>query len=461
MIAKLAARGASFKGAGNYYLHDKEAQSSERIAWTETVNLRTVDPERALRVMAGTAMDRDAIKEAAGIKASGRSSDKVVQTYSLSWHPDEQPTKAEMLAAARESLKALGIEDRQALIVCHSDEPHPHIHIIVNRVSPADGRLSSTSQEKLKLSRWAEDWEWQHGKIFCEQRVTNNAERDQGRFVKDRSSVSRSTFEATRSATQVLNDNRKAYEAAAELKADHRRKAAELATIGRDMHEHYRTELANLGADYQRDKAHLKAAHRAEGDVLKTEIQQAMKSAMRDLVEAQGQEKQSIAWRERSLLGRLWNAYDVGQSADDAPRRIGRTLWAAVSRSARIDHLRQPHREQRDALFHNLKRLADGRIGELRQHQIQDVRAAYNKFQAARAATLRQYDQEQQGYRHQWAERNDSKREAWRAYQAKYRPMERERLRHQRQQDNLRRIEDRAQRLSNQASRGQNNERER
>lgn len=141
MIAKLAKRGASFMGAGNYYLHDKDAQTSERVAWTETVNLRTHDPERALRVMAGTAMDREAIKEAAGIKASGRSSDKVVQTYSLSWHPDEQPTKAEMLEAARESLKALGIEDRQALIVCHNDEPHPHIHVIVNRVSPVEGLL--------------------------------------------------------------------------------------------------------------------------------------------------------------------------------------------------------------------------------------------------------------------------------------------------------------------------------
>ena len=59
MIAKLAKRGASFKGAGNYYLHDKDAQTSERVAWTETVNLRTHDPERALRVMAGTSMDRE------------------------------------------------------------------------------------------------------------------------------------------------------------------------------------------------------------------------------------------------------------------------------------------------------------------------------------------------------------------------------------------------------------------
>jgi len=196
----------------------------------------------------------------------------------------------------------LGIDDRQALIVCHNDEPHPHIHIIVNRVSPADGRLSSTSQEKLKLSRWAEDWERRHGKIFCEQRVTNNAERDQGRLVKDRSSVSRSTFEATRSATHGLNDNREARQTAAELKADHRRKAAELATIGRDMHEQYRTELAHLGADYQRDKAQLSTTHRAQRDALQTEIRRAMKGAMRDLADVQRKEQQSITFAPRPTL---------------------------------------------------------------------------------------------------------------------------------------------------------------
>ena len=461
MIAKIAKRGASFKGAGNYYLHDKDAQTSERVVWTETVNLRTHDPERALRVMAGTAMDRETIKEAAGIKASGRLSDKVVQTYSLSWHPDEQPSKAEMLAAARESLKVLGIEDRQALIVCHTDEPHPHIHVIVNRVSPADGRLSSTSQEKLKLSRWAEDWERRHGKIFCEQRVANNAERDQGNFVKDRSNVARSTFEATKAATEGLNDNRDARQAADELKADHRRKAAELAAIGLDMHEHYRTELANLGVDYQRDKARLRATHRAEQEGLQAEIRQTMKRGMRDLADAQRQKRQTMAWREKSLLGRLWNAYDVGQTADKTSRRIGRALWATVSQSARIDHLRQIHRKQRQALYQDLGRQADDRREELRQQHAQEIRSAYEKFQAARAVTLRQYDQEQQGYRRLWADRNAARRQAWFAYRARYQPLEREQQRHRRQQDNLRRLNERVQQTSSRRPRSRNGERER
>ena len=39
MIAQIAARGTSFKGAGLYYLHDKKADTSERVAWTQTRNI--------------------------------------------------------------------------------------------------------------------------------------------------------------------------------------------------------------------------------------------------------------------------------------------------------------------------------------------------------------------------------------------------------------------------------------
>lgn len=377
----------------------------------------------------------------------------MVQTYSLSWHPEEQPSKAEMFAAARESLKVLGIEDRQALILCHNDEPHPHIHIIVNRVSPADGRLSSTSQEKLKLSRWAEEWERSGGKIYCEQRVANNAERDQGRFVKDRSGVPRSTFDVARAALQGFNDNRDAQEAAAELKADQRRKAAELAAIGRDMHTHYRTELANLGADYQRDKVRLKAAHKAEQDALHAEVRQVMRDATRDLAEEQRREQRTIAWRERSLLGRMWNAYDAGRPAGSTGGRVGRTLWATISRSARLDGLRQSRVDQRQATYSDLKAWARDRTAEIRARQSQEFKANYERLQVARTSTLRQYEQEQKEYRRRWAERNQANRAAWQAFRAKYHHLERERQRHMRQQDNLRRLEDRGQQAKSRSSR--------
>ncbi len=184
MVPNVTMGGASFKGAAAYYLHDKEAETKERVAWTETMNLITSDQQKAARVMAATAMAQNELKIEAGIKATGRKLEKPVYVYSLSWHPDERPDKATMVEAARESLQALGVEDRQALIVCHNDEPHHHVHVIVNRVSMDDGRAANMRSDHLKLSRWAESWEKRHGKIWCEARVQNNERREHTNSIK-------------------------------------------------------------------------------------------------------------------------------------------------------------------------------------------------------------------------------------------------------------------------------------
>ena len=59
MVPKVAGKGRSFKGAGLYYLHDKQALTSERVQFTHTVNLPTEDAEKALGWMAHTAMRDD------------------------------------------------------------------------------------------------------------------------------------------------------------------------------------------------------------------------------------------------------------------------------------------------------------------------------------------------------------------------------------------------------------------
>ena len=90
----------------------------------------------------------------------------------------------------RKSLKALGMERHQALIVSHRDG-QPHVHVIANRVDPESGKAAGLSRSKLKLSKWAEGYEREQGKIRCPQRERNNARRGQGKRVQDR--VSRPT----------------------------------------------------------------------------------------------------------------------------------------------------------------------------------------------------------------------------------------------------------------------------
>ena len=91
----------------------------------------------------------------------------------------------------RESLRALGMERHQALVVSHRDG-QPHVHVIANRVDPESGKAAGLNRSKLKLSKWAEEYERGAGeKSRCPQRERNNARRGQGKRVQDR--VSRPT----------------------------------------------------------------------------------------------------------------------------------------------------------------------------------------------------------------------------------------------------------------------------
>ena len=187
MVPKVANLGRSFKGAGRYYLHDKQANTADRVAFTETVNLPTNDPNRAIAHMIDTATHADDLKAATGIKATGNKLKNPVYTYSIAWHPTEAPTMAHQVEAARESLRALGLSDRQALIVGHNDTAHPHVHVMVNRVCADTGMAAKHGNDYSALSRWAESYERRTGKILCMERVKNNEARDRGEWVKDQS----------------------------------------------------------------------------------------------------------------------------------------------------------------------------------------------------------------------------------------------------------------------------------
>ena len=116
-------------------------ESAERVEWTETRNLATSEGERAARIMAATAEASPDLKHLAGGAATGRKLEKPVCHYSLSWAKDERPDRQEMRRAAQESLKALGMERHQALVVSHRDG-QPHVHVIANRVDPESGKAA-------------------------------------------------------------------------------------------------------------------------------------------------------------------------------------------------------------------------------------------------------------------------------------------------------------------------------
>lgn len=204
MIVKLHASGKSFRGVVGYCLgegrgdresgEERHSPDSSRVEWTETVNLSTDDPRQAARQMAATREYAGELKRLSGLGAGGRKLEKPVAHYSLSWAEGEAPDRKEQMAAVESSLKVLDLSDRQALVVAHNDGRTPHVHVIANRVSAEDGRAAGLSRGRLKLSRWAESYERERGKIHCQRRVEHNQARSRGEYVKDRASESDARF---------------------------------------------------------------------------------------------------------------------------------------------------------------------------------------------------------------------------------------------------------------------------
>ena len=181
MVVKMSSPGRSFGGVADYCLHDPRMpgeahhpESAERVEWTETRNLATSEGERAGRIMAATAEASPDLKHLAGGAATGRKLEKPVCHYSLSWAKDEKPDRQEMRRAAQESLKALGMERHQALVVSHRDG-QPHVHVIANRVDPESGKAAGLSRSKLRLSQWVGKYEREQGEIRCPQREPREA----------------------------------------------------------------------------------------------------------------------------------------------------------------------------------------------------------------------------------------------------------------------------------------------
>ncbi|QQA45103.1 relaxase/mobilization nuclease domain-containing protein [Pelagovum pacificum] len=367
MIVK-ATQGASFKGVGAYLLHDKGAATSERVAFVETANLPTDDAARAIAHMIDTATHADALKRAAGVKV-GKAIDKPVYHYSLAWHPSEAPSMADQVQAARDTLKALGMADRQALIVAHNDTDHPHVHVVVNRVCAETGRAASTGNDRLKLSNWALAYRRQQGmEHLCPARASNDFRRRVGEFVKDASPTRQTYLEWKKAQTAELWEQHRAETAAmkpdrkTQFEALWQQKEARFAArraevkelwrpIWRDVFRRQRDELE---AYDRRLSVRLRHARRLSGSsIIKTfravvndQVQRA------DFIKTQEAERKALASRQ-------------GQTVRDAGREITKA-W----RHDR-DQLRAAHRAQDTARYEATR----GKVDDVWKRQQKDEQA--------------------------------------------------------------------------------------
>mgnify|MGYP000966268817 FL=1 len=190
MIIRIQASGSSFRGAGAYYLHDKAADgsidnslkptSAERVMFTETRNCANQDPFRALDEMWFVADNQDWLKMQAGVKRGGRAVENPVKTIVMSWHAKDEPSTEHMIESADAFLRHMGWQEHQAVIAGHDDTDHKHLHIILNRVHPDNGRTLDDYKERVHAQEWALQYERARDQVRCDHREAN-AEKRQGR----------------------------------------------------------------------------------------------------------------------------------------------------------------------------------------------------------------------------------------------------------------------------------------
>lgn len=372
------------------------------------MNLWSAHPEDAWFEMLQTWKDRTALKQAAGVKLSGRDNKEPVLHFSLAWHEKDAPTPEQMRAAALSALQALQLDGHQALIIAHRDEPHPHVHLLVNTVHPETGKTAKLSNSKLELSRWAEAYERAHAQEHCPERRRNNARRDELRQQRAAEKAAHAKAEHDRSPLP----ERKPYEPVKDRSPNRRvhLEKAEVIARMRALHSELRRDQRlekNLLWDRQK-AARLELENTAERHVRDVSEQQREKwrPRWRQLYRDQGAERRHVertcthpferavyVFSNRHDLAGPGRSLSVRQMAGliVSPKRLMKAVEAKHERQRRsiareqkaetkvlTDHLWRAHRET----FHQLAQRQGAEREALHSHH--DAERGTVTFQRAR-----------------------------------------------------------------------------
>lgn len=385
MNFQFAAQGSSFKGAMAYYTHDKREPdmernptTSDRVAWSETRNMLTDRTDTATRIMISTAERASELKREAGIKATGRQGTKPVAAFSLAWHPDEAKGlgRDEMTRAADQALKVMGLDRCQSVIIAHRDTKHPHVHVVVNRVSPEDGRMAKIDPNRVRaLDRWAHDYEKDRGQVYSQQRaekyerIDDRRRRhpdreDRARHVKDRHEERQRGPERPQSAAQGLRER------SAALKVQERKDWKDLgrsyAQAKSEVYDRWRDPIKD---EYSRQKA--EAKHTWRGYFAE---QRQMENQRKDM--------------EGSFAGRLSlsmaAAHENIRTSDPETRSsfVRLTMGYLLSKDQRDEMLKRSEPSDREALAKAIKQIGADRISHLKEDrsaELDKVRTKYDQ----------------------------------------------------------------------------------
>lgn len=134
--------GRSFGGCVRYQFEGhKDKGEDKKAEILEAVGVRTDNP---------TVMTTDFNRGRLSNPDLGRA----VWHTSVSFNPDDahKVSNELMLAVARDYVQGMGLDKTQYVIIRHNDQPHPHFHLIANRVDDA-GQTISDSQNYYRSQK--------------------------------------------------------------------------------------------------------------------------------------------------------------------------------------------------------------------------------------------------------------------------------------------------------------------
>lgn len=420
MIAVIGG-GGGFKGLGTYLLHDENGQTAERVAWTSCHNLDTDDPDRAAGRMIHTFESRDALKEAAGIKATGRKVKEPLSHIVLSWHADDEPTREQMQAAGLEALTALKAEGYQALFVAHNDREQQHLHIMLNRISPEDGRALNMRQEQKKLQAWALDYEKRHGQDHCPKRQEKAEAAAKGEPTDNTPRIPRHLYELQNQFRKeaASNDNLPPFE---RFLREQRHADGQLKAATRQMHQGHRDELKKLSATLKTDKQRLWEDRQSAWQRLEEQERQILRRQFAERKMKARSEWRSFHQNERDVSGWFRNVAQAVRGADIGERGRLAAYWGAVTdRGERQAILAGVQKRERDLLYRNYRQRLQEGSAQLKASHATKLEEARSGFLEDRARTLTRQAQEKQANAQAWQQRKADRSEAYRQFQERQR----------------------------------------
>ena len=424
-------RGTSFKGALVYVLHDKGAQTSERVGFIDLHNLATDDPHRSWREMKALCDAADELKKRSGVKATGRKLTRPVYAFTLNWHEADKPDAAHMRETAFDALRTLGMENHQAVIVEHTDRPHKHVHVIVNLVDPETGKLVSLSNDDHKLDRWADDYEVSQGVIRSPDRRAKFHALDNGIKPPKRAANAKTREEWL--ATRTLN-REKAKQRVAEIKAAYAAHVANLKAAQNSAFKARNAEAEKLWNSYKADRKAVNDRYQPFIDAIwKSRRTRAphpyTEQALHDLQESaewkqlgrtQFAQRRLFSARESAFLGAIGNAVRLHYAALREQGGLANLFKLMISPDARRKQFQQQQETQKQALRQRQAQSRNERAATLKASRRVELAKLSHEFQNNRETMKARHASEVAAQKAVWRQLAAEREKVWSDYRQEF-----------------------------------------